>query len=631
MTVFTRSFFFRWACFLVTIGAVHAENTPPPVLPNPSACGLHLFITEAGCGPANEFPINVAAAPGTSMGGNVYLKELRFVIDHGWVADLDIFLKSPSGKIVEISTDNGDAFDNYGDPNDTTCSAYTSFVSHAVANACNLLSIKDGNAPFLGSYLPEGNFSDFNDGSSPIGQWTLMICDDGASNLGYLEFVELVFEATDCVAPTQVAVLQEDSTSVSLDWVTGSTCDDIIVEFGPVGFTPGTGATPGMGGTVVIGHCPPFVLTGLLPTTTYDIYLRENCGSNHFSQNACPVQAMTTCSPPPATIVEDFNAQQLCQPLCGVNCPITGTWRNASNDNFDWLVNQDTTLTALTGPPGDFPGGGKYVYLEASGNSCRNGRRAVLISNCIQVVANADSCDMSFDYNFHGVHINGMSLEISTNGGQTWAVLWNASGNKGINWHKKFIDLDAYSGMTAQFRFVGRGGSGQFADLALDNIVFYGSTDLGFPDFVNYLDTDGDGYGNPDFFIASCQPASFTGYVPNADDCDDSDFFINPGMEESLCDGLDANCNGDADEYFVAPVVTESQVICSGSNGYVVAFPANFGQISWYDSLTGGQIIAVGDTLFPDPSSLVNNGTDTLVLQFYAEELTMSGCLSNER
>ncbi|MCC6722985.1 MAG: T9SS type A sorting domain-containing protein, partial [Saprospiraceae bacterium] len=32
-----------------------------------------------------------------------------------------------------------------------------------------------------------------------------------------------------------------------------------------------------------------------------------------------------------------------------------------------------------------------------------------------------------------------------------------------------------------------------------------------------------------------------------------------------------------------------------------------------------------------DPSSLVNNGTDTLVLRFFAEELTMSGCLSNER
>ncbi len=631
MTVFTRSFFLHCACLLASLGNALANANPPPVLTNPSSCGLNLFITEAGCGPANEFQINVDNAPGNALGVNVYLKELRFIVEHGWVADLDIFLKSPTGVVVEVSTDNGDAFDNYGDPTDPSCSQFTSFVSHAIVNACNLPNIVDGDAPFIGSYLPEGNFSDFNNGSSPIGNWTLMICDDGASNLGHLQFVELVFEAIDCVAPTEMAVLQEDSTSVLLDWVTGSTCNNILVEYGPIGFTPGTGASAGVGGTVVTGGCPPYRLTGLLPTTAYDIYLRENCGSNHYSNNSCPVQAMTTCSPPPATILETFNGQQLCQPFCGVTCPVEGTWRNASNDNFDWLVNADTTLTAQTGPPGDNPGGGKYLYLEASGTSCRNGKRAVLVSNCIQVVANPDSCDMSFDYNFNGVHINGMSFEVSTDGGATWVILWNASGNKGPAWRKKFVDLDAYSGMTCQFRFVGRGGNGQFADLALDNIVFYGSIDLGFPDYVYYQDTDDDGFGNPSFFIASCQPANFPGYVANDDDCDDADYYVNPAAEELLCDDFDSNCNGNLDEYFVEAVATESQLRCNGADGFMVAFPNHGGQISWYDSLAGGQLIAVGDTLFPDPASLVNNGLDTLVLHFFAEETTLTGCVSNVR
>lgn len=616
---------------LANLGTSHAETNLPPVLTNPSDCGLNLFITEAGCGPSNEFQVNVATAPGTSLGGNVYLKELRFIIEHGWAADLDIFLKSPAGVMVEVSTDNGDAFDNYGDPADNTCSQFTTFAAHAVLNACNLPSIMDGDAPFIGTYLPEGNFSDFNNGSSPIGLWTLVICDDGASNLGHLQFVELVFESTACVTPTEVTVMEEDSTAVLLDWVTGSTCDNILIEYGPIGFTPGTGAMAGVAGTVAVGGCPPYLLTGLQPSTAYQFYLRENCGSNNYSNNACPVQAMTTCSPPPATIHENFNSQQLCQPLCGITCPVVGTWRNASNDNFDWLVNTDTTLTALTGPPGDNPGGGNYLYLEASGASCRNGKRAVLVSNCIQVVANPDTCDMSFDYNFNGVHINGMSFEVSTDGGQTWAILWNASGNKGPAWRKQFVDLDAYSGMTCQFRFVGRGGNGQFADLALDNILFYGSIDLGFPDFVYYQDNDGDGFGNSAFFIASCQPASFPGYVANDDDCDDLDFFVNPGMEEVLCDDFDSNCNGDMDEYFVEAVTIENQLLCNGASGFVVAFPNHGGQISWYDSLSGGQIIAVGDTLFPDPADLVNNGLDTLVLRFFAEELTQTGCVSNER
>ena len=615
---------------LISIAQLFADANPP-ILTNPSACGLGLFITEAGCGPANEFQVNVATAPGTSLGSDVYLKELRFIISHEWAADLDIYLKSPAGVMVEVTTDNGDTFDHYGNPNDGTCGEYTAFRTHTSVGACNLVNVMDGAAPFIGAYLPEGNFSDFNDGSSPLGLWTLMVCDDGTGNLGHLEFVELVFETTACLPPTQVTILESDSTSAKLTWVKGSTCSDVVFEFGPIGFVPGTDGQPGVGGTVSTGSCPMYLLSGLAPNSTYEVYLRENCGPGVYSINSCSVIVTTSCSPPPATIVENFNSQALCVQSCGVTCPIVGTWRNASNDNFDWLVNTDTTITENTGPNGDNPGDGNYVYLEASGNACTNGKRAVLVSNCIQVVANADSCDLSFDYHFFGVHIGGMSLEVSVNGGTTWTTLWNISGNKGNKWRRKFIDLDTYDGMTAQFRFVGRGGNGKFADLALDNIAFYGSIDLGFPDYVYFRDADGDGYGNPDLFIASCQPASFPGYVPNGDDCNDQEFFQNVGEMEILCDDFDSNCNGFDDEYFVTPVSTVSSVICSGAMGFVAAQPVNFGEINWYETPTGGSSVGVGDTLFPSPALLVNNSLDTLELVFYAEENTVAGCVSNER
>lgn len=628
MTVFTQRFFLLWTCLLSCIAPVLA-NANPPVLTNPSACGLGLFI-EQSCGPLNEFKVDVTTAPGTSLGSDVYLKELRLIIRHDWDADLDIYLKSPSGVLVEVSTDNGDVQSNYGNPNGV-CDQYTIFRAKASAGACSLPDVRNGAAPFIGTYLPEGNFADFNDGSSPIGHWTLLVCDDALANYGYLEFVELVFESTGCLPPTDVKVLSTDSTSANLAWTKGSTCSDVIFEYGPAGFVPGTDDQPGIGGSVSFGSCATPVLTGLLPNTNYDVYLRESCGPGLFSINSCPVQLRTSCSPPPATIVENFNAQALCTPFCGATCPLVGPWRNASNDQFDWLVNTDTTLTENTGPRGDNPGGGNYIYLEASGSACTNNKRAVLVSNCIQVVANADSCDMSFDYHFFGVHIGGLSFEVSINGGTTWTSLWSASGNKGDKWRRKYVDLDAYNGMTVQFRFVGRGGNGKFADLALDNIAFYGSIDLGFPDYVYYRDADGDGYGIPDLFIASCQPASFPGYVDNADDCNDQDAYQNPGEMEILCDDFDSNCNGDADEYFVLPVTTHGSMVCSGAPGFVAAQPVNFGEISWYETKTGGSPVGVGDTLFPNPTMLVNQSLDTLELVFYAEENTVAGCVSNER
>src|SRR5690554_3320838 len=44
-----------------------------------------------------------------------------------------------------------------------------------------------------------------------------------------------------------------------------------------------------------------------------------------------------------------------------------------------------------------------------------------------------------------------------------------------------------------------------------------------------YLDNDGDGYGDPNNSIVSCeQPA---GYVANAEDCDDNDADLNPASQ----------------------------------------------------------------------------------------------------
>ena len=61
-----------------------------------------------------------------------------------------------------------------------------------------------------------------------------------------------------------------------------------------------------------------------------------------------------------------------------------------------------------------------------------------------------------------------------------------------------------------------------------------------------YLDRDGDGYGDPDApAIESCEPQALR--VPRAGDCDDSDATVRPGVRD-LCDGIDADCDGEIDE-----------------------------------------------------------------------------------
>ena len=59
------------------------------------------------------------------------------------------------------------------------------------------------------------------------------------------------------------------------------------------------------------------------------------------------------------------------------------------------------------------------------------------------------------------------------------------------------------------------------------------------------LDDDGDGYGH--YGDASCANAGV--------DCDDDNAAINPGATDDVCDGVDANCSGTADDEYT-PTVT---------------------------------------------------------------------------
>ena len=75
-----------------------------------------------------------------------------------------------------------------------------------------------------------------------------------------------------------------------------------------------------------------------------------------------------------------------------------------------------------------------------------------------------------------------------------------------------------------------------------------------------YADGDGDGYGDPLSAVEDCDPAS--GYVANADDCDDTSAASFPGGEE-ICDTLDNNCDGTVDEG-----VTTTYYVDADADGY---------------------------------------------------------------
>ncbi len=82
---------------------------------------------------------------------------------------------------------------------------------------------------------------------------------------------------------------------------------------------------------------------------------------------------------------------------------------------------------------------------------------------------------------------------------------------------------------------------------------------LEFPGQTWYADLDGDGYSSGAITVQCARPAG--NYVAaeltaTSGDCDDNNAAINPAASDATCDGVDNNCNGTADEGYVAPSTT---------------------------------------------------------------------------
>jgi hypothetical protein len=132
---------------------------------------------------------------------------------------------------------------------------------------------------------------------------------------------DICVTAVGCPVASGVSTGSVTTTGATVTWTGTGT---FILEYGPTGFTPGTGATAGTGGTVINPATSPQIISGLSVATGYDVYIRQNCtgAGAGFSANST-VSAFTTAGPPPANN-ECSGATVL------TSTPIAGTTINAT-------------------------------------------------------------------------------------------------------------------------------------------------------------------------------------------------------------------------------------------------------------------------------------------------------------
>lgn len=141
-----------------------------------------------------------------------------------------------------------------------------------------------------------------------INSTVYQIAFEAASNWGFGVVVDDVnITATpSCIPPADVKAFGISTTEIVTSFV--SPGNNFIIEYGTVGFTPGTGAAAG-GGTLVAGPITgsPVTISGLTAGTTYDIYVRRNCGGGDISTNK-KVTAATLCAATTIPYFQNFES-----------------------------------------------------------------------------------------------------------------------------------------------------------------------------------------------------------------------------------------------------------------------------------------------------------------------------------
>ncbi len=139
----------------------------------------------------------------------------------------------------------------------------------------------------------------------------------------------VIEELPDCIEPIELTVSNITNNTALLGWTSqgDETTWDIV--YGAPGFDPETGGTTVAGVTT-----NPYTLAGLTPATTYEFYVRADCGSNAVSTWSGPTIFTMLCDAFELPFIENFDgATTGSYPLC---------WSKAGLIATNWTISNTT-------------------------------------------------------------------------------------------------------------------------------------------------------------------------------------------------------------------------------------------------------------------------------------------------
>ncbi|MEL0146367.1 MAG: PKD domain-containing protein, partial [Schleiferiaceae bacterium] len=200
-----------------------------------------------------------------------------------------------------------------------------------------------------------------------------------------------------CPAPVQLTASNVTSNTATITWQ--ATASNSILEYGPVGFTLGTGQT-------INPASSPTTLTGLTGNTTYAVFVRDSCTTSLLSSNA--TINFTTVPCPAVTAAGNVS-------LNGTTA--TGVSTGSASDSILWIWGDGNSSTGDSATY-TYPIPGIYNVQQVAYNYCGSSDTiSTTLTVCGAVVANFNTSPNGLTVLFNAGNSVGAGLAYNWNFG----------------------------------------------------------------------------------------------------------------------------------------------------------------------------------------------------------------------
>jgi hypothetical protein len=251
-----------------------------------------------------------------------------------------------------------------------------------------------------------------------------------------------------CPAPTALSASNITANSADLSWTAGGTETTWDLEYDFSGFAQGSG-------TVLSVSSNPFNLSGLNPATSYDFYLRADCG-NDSSIWVGPYTFTTPCVTVNAPYQQNFSSGNL--PNCWSQSVITGDgWRFTGTPGYDAANNGRA--------------GGTYTWIDFSATDQGTVMEVIPVD-----VSNSTTPIIEFDYfNYNSINPTPANiLYVEAFDGANWVLVDSIQDNSLPGWNTYNFSLsnfDVNGVVSVRLRGESGGASDDFYnDILVDNL-----------------------------------------------------------------------------------------------------------------------------------------------------------------